>query len=104
MSEVQIHNRVIYSKGTFAEQLKEARDSGLLEDMYKRGLIDHKPTYYLDIYLDKTNKHLTYQQMADRLGCSKSTVLRAINAIKEKEVTYHATLEVPMPKEGDVIL
>ncbi len=68
---------------TFAEQLKQARDSGLLTEMLKRGLIDHKPTYYLDIYLDKTGKHLTYKQMAARLGCSVSTVLRAINSIKD---------------------
>ncbi|KKM19879.1 hypothetical protein LCGC14_1651170 [marine sediment metagenome] len=78
----EIFNRVIFSKGTFAEQLKEARDSGLLTEMYKRGLISHKPIFYLDIYLDKTSKRLTYQSLADRLGCSKSTILRAINSIK----------------------
>ena len=79
---VQIFNRVVFSKGTFAEQLKAVRDSGLLDEMYRRGLIGHRPKYYLDIYLDKTGKHLTYQQMADRIGCSKSTILRAINSIK----------------------
>ena len=78
----EIFNRVIFSKGTFAEQLKDARDSGLLTEMYKRGLISHKPIFYLDIYLDKTSKRLTYQSLADRLGCSKSTILRAINSIK----------------------
>ena len=78
----EIFNRVIFSKGTFAEQLKEARDSGFLTEMYKRGLISHKPIFYLDIYLDKTGKHLTYQQMGDRIGCSKSTILRAMNSIR----------------------
>ena len=72
----------VYIRMTFAEQLKAARDSGLLDEMYRRGLIGHRPKFYLDIYLDKTSKHLTYQQMADRINRSKSTVLRAINSIK----------------------
>lgn len=67
---------------TFVKDLKQARDNGFLAELYKRGFLSRKTIAYLDIYMDKTTKHLTYQDQADRLGVSVSTVLRAINSIK----------------------
>ena len=69
---------------TFLDKMLEAKDNGLLAEMYTRGLIDHLPGYYLDIYLDKTKKKLTYKQSAQNLGISISTVVRAVKAIRSK--------------------
>ncbi len=71
---------------SFLDKMVAAKDNGLLAEMYTRGLIDHIPSYYLDIYLDKTNKGLTYKAIAERLGISISTVVRACKAIKPGKV------------------
>ena len=68
---------------TFEDELIQLRDSGLLTEMYRRGLVSYKIIYYLDIYRDKTNKGLTYQALAKRLGISKRTVYLAVASIKE---------------------
>ena len=67
---------------TFQDKLFELRDSGFLTEMYKRGLISHKPIYYLDIYRDKMDNKLTYDCLAARLGVSRATVLRAVKSLK----------------------
>ena len=68
---------------TFEDELIQLRDSGLLTEMYRRGLVSYKIIYYLDIYRDKTNKGLTYHALAKRLGISKRTVYLAVASIKE---------------------
>ena len=68
---------------TFEDELIQLRDSGLLTEMYRRGLVSYKIIYYLDIYRDKTNKGLTYQALAKRLGISKRTVYLAVASIKD---------------------
>ena len=68
---------------TFEDELLRLRDSGLLTEMYRRGLVSYKIIYYLDIYRDKTNKGLTYQALAKRLGISKRTVYLAVASIKD---------------------
>ena len=58
------------------------RNDGTLQEMYKHGLISYKPIFYLDIVVELESKHLTYPDLARRLGVSLNTINRAVKAFK----------------------
>ena len=68
---------------TYEQELTEAKKSGFLSRMLRRGHISYKPIYYLDIYIDKKTKHLTNTELAERLGVTRQTIHRAIKSISD---------------------
>ena len=65
----------------FIERMQEAQDSGFLAELYRRGMINHTPSYYFDIYKVKARSHMSNYKLAKRFGCSKSVIIVAISRL-----------------------
>jgi len=63
-------------------KMMKLRNDGTLQEMYKHGLISHKPIFYLDIVMELESKHLTHLALSKRLGITIRTITRAVKAFK----------------------
>ena len=62
----------------FIDKYTELREEGMLQEMYKRGIITHKPIHWFDIYKYRLKTNLPYRSIKRDLRVSIKTISKAI--------------------------
>jgi hypothetical protein len=67
---------------TFSAKYKHAIKTGLIGELYQRGLLSSTHTLYYEIFAARVATNASYRELANSFNTTHTTVARAINTFR----------------------